>query len=216
MSSECSKEQANGTDPPDPLKSGYVFVDICGRSVSPSGVLSYLAKYMVGGKEVLLWERSGDLSPPAISAYERRLNGFQYTEGEKELLKKCAGSLKERSEQHRVRTTAGIFAIIMNCGIILSVFSLFGAESLSQVYIHLTEFYARHDRKLPKYFAYDDVSRAISLKLIEASFPSCLSHFGCCTACCVLRAAICESSPRTARTRTPSPRGSGSAPGNTW
>ena len=97
---------------PDPDKTGYLFVDIVGRCVSPSGGLSYLVKYIVAGKtEVLIWELAQDVSPAAVTKYEARATGFQYSAEEKELMKQCAGSLKERAVQVRTTTTAGIFAV---------------------------------------------------------------------------------------------------------
>ena len=94
-------------------KDGYFFVDIVGRCVSPSGHLSYLVQYAVGSNKtpVLLWEQARQLPHAALSTYEARTGGFSYTEEEKELMKKCQGSLKERTEQERVKTTAGIFAV---------------------------------------------------------------------------------------------------------
>jgi hypothetical protein len=113
---EAALNQSSPSAHPSPLppsdKKGYLFVDIVGRCVSPSGGLSYLIKYLVAGKiEVLIWEPAQDVSPAAITKYEVRATGFQYSAEEKELMKQCAGSLKERTVQERTTTTAGIFAV---------------------------------------------------------------------------------------------------------
>jgi len=55
----------------------------------------------------------------------------------------------------QVYTNAGVFATILNCGIIVSLANLVGAESLSQVYMHVTELYDAHGDFLPD-FGYDD------------------------------------------------------------
>jgi len=69
-------------------------------------------------------------------------------------MKKCAGSLKE-NQPMQVYTNAGVFATILNCGIIVSLANFVGAESLSQVYMHVTELYDAHGDQLPD-FGYDD------------------------------------------------------------
>jgi len=63
--------------------------------------------------------------------------------------------LKE-NQKTQVYTSAGIFVIVFNCGIIASIESLFGAESLSQVYMHVTSLYEKHNDSLPCNFGYDD------------------------------------------------------------
>ena len=70
-------------------------------------------------------------------------------------MKQCAGSLRE-NQKAEVFTNAGIFATVMNCGIIVSIFSLVGAESLTQVYANVTGLYRSHGDVLPCDFGYDD------------------------------------------------------------
>ena len=70
-------------------------------------------------------------------------------------MKSCAASLKE-SHKHEVSTTAGIFVTFFNCGRILSISSLHGSESLSEVYMHVVSFFENHGERLPNEFGYDD------------------------------------------------------------
>jgi len=51
--------------------------------------------------------------------------------------------------------SAGILATILNCGVIVSISVLLGTESLSQVYMHLSDLYREHQH-LPHQLCYDD------------------------------------------------------------
>ena len=62
----------------------------------------------------------------------------------------------ERNQAAQVFTNAGVFATILNCGIIVSLTNLVGAESLTQVYMHVTNLYEKHGDVLPVDFGYDD------------------------------------------------------------
>ena len=49
-----------------------------------------------------------------------------------------------------------MFVTVMNCGIIISIRNLVGAESLSQVYMAVEDMYNAHGEYLPADFGYDD------------------------------------------------------------
>ena len=66
----------------------------------------------------------------------------------------CQGSLKERQKLNYC-TSAGILVAILNCGIIVSISTLLGSESLSQVYMQVFDLHDRHGDKLPRDLGYD-------------------------------------------------------------
>ena len=102
-----------------------------------------------------MWEPSSVVPRAAVKQWEQRLTGFKYSTEEFELMKLCAGSLKE-NQAAQVFTNAGILATILNCGIIVSLTNLVGAESLTHVYMHVSELYEAHGDVLPADFGYDD------------------------------------------------------------
>ena len=131
------------------LRDGYVFQDIVQSAIMPDGLISYQVAYEIpshhsGKKIIYVWEPSSAVPVPAIERFKQRQLAFRYTLEEVEVRKNCAGSLKESQKQLEVVTSAGIFVAILNCGIIISVTMLFGAESLSQIYVHLTYLYEIH------------------------------------------------------------------------
>jgi len=142
------------------LRNGYVFQDILQSAIMPDGMISYQVAYEIPShhsrkKIIQVWEPSSVVPVPAIERFKQRQLAFRYTPEEVEVQKNCAGSLKEGQKQLEVVTSAGIFVAILNCGIIISVTMLFGAESLSQIYVHLTNLYEVHGDYLPDDFGYD-------------------------------------------------------------
>jgi len=137
---------------------GYLINEIIQRAVMPGGEVWYQVSYGLESntskEPLLVWEPSSAIPRAAIENWELLRRGFRYSPEERELMQKCAGSLKE-NQPMQVYTNAGVFATILNCGIIVSLANLVGAESLSQVYMHVTELYDAHGDFLPD-FGYDD------------------------------------------------------------
>ena len=124
----------------------------------PGGDVWYQISYGVTEKDneaIHVWEPSPVVPRTAVERWEQRRTGFKYSAEEVELMKLCAGSLKENVAA-QVFTNAGVFATILNCGIIVSLTNLVGAESLTQVYMHVTNLYEKHGDVLPADFGYDD------------------------------------------------------------
>mmetsp|Transcript_29529 Transcript_29529/g.60372 ORF Transcript_29529/g.60372 Transcript_29529/m.60372 type:complete len:772 (+) Transcript_29529:124-2439(+) len=136
-------------------RQGWALEDIHSRVVHFNGDIYYEVSYVVRSDTVRIWEPESAVPKGAIDRWLARRVAFRYSDDEKELMKKCAGSLKE-NQPKRVSTSAGILATILNCGIIVSITSLYGAESLSQVYMHLVDLYEVHGDYLPNNLAYDD------------------------------------------------------------
>lgn len=110
---------------------------------------------MQKSRKLCVWEPASAIPQEAIARWKEKRAGFKYSPEEKELLGQCTGSLKER-QRDQVHTNAGVFATILNCGIIVSLINLAGIESLSQVYMHVTDLYEAHGGRLPNDFGYDD------------------------------------------------------------
>jgi len=138
--------------------SGYVFHEILQRAAMSGGQVWYQVSYGIAGSSkdpVLVWEPASAVPREATQTWSQSRHNFKYSNEELELMKLCAGSLKE-NQTSQVFTNAGIFVTIMNCGIILSIVNLVGAESLSQVYMHISSLYHDHGDVLPGDFGYDD------------------------------------------------------------
>jgi hypothetical protein len=140
---------------------GYVIDEVCQRAVMPAGSVWYQVSYGIASsagrskKNIVCWEPSSAVPKEAIGRWNQSRTGFQYSESERNLMEQCAGSLKE-NQKSEVFTNAGVFVTILNCGIIVSITNLFGAESLSQVYMHVSGLYRDHGDTLPSDFGYDD------------------------------------------------------------
>ena len=138
--------------------SGFVIEEVLQRAAMSGRGVWYQVSYNLMGKgkgPVHVWEPSSAVPREAIERWKNSRAGFRYTPDERELMKQCAGSMKE-NQKAEVFTNAGIFATVMNCGVIVSIFSLVGAESLTQVYAHVTGLYRAHGDVLPCDFGYDD------------------------------------------------------------
>jgi len=140
----------------------YFIEEVLQRAAMPGSAVWYKVSYGLSdrnaeapGIPIHVWEHSSDVPRSAVEQWERARSSFKYSADEKELLKECGGSLKE-NQKMQVYTNAGIFVIVLNCGIIVSIESLYGAESLSQVYMHVTGLYEKHGEVLPTDFGYDD------------------------------------------------------------
>lgn len=141
---------------------GYALENIHQRVVMADCSISYQVSYLITNEaknkkqtRIFVWEPSDQVSRVAIERWKKTQSSFRYSDEDLVLMKQCAGSLKE-SQERQVTTNAGVFAVILNCGIIVSLFCLHGSESLSQIYVHITEMYARHGKDLPSDFGYDD------------------------------------------------------------
>jgi hypothetical protein len=139
---------------------GYVIEEVLQRAVMPEGGVWYQVSYGVLGKSssavpVICWEPSSAVPVEAIQCWMKSRTDFKFSGEEQELMKQCAGSLKE-NQKTEVFTNAGVFVTILNCGIILSIMNLVGAESLTQVYMHVTGLYHDYGDLLPCDFGYDD------------------------------------------------------------
>ena len=134
----------------------WALEDIHSRIVLPDGSIKYEVSYVVQSTKVVrIWESASVVPVAAVERWESRRKSFRYTDEELELMKRCAGSLKE-NQPGVVSTTAGILAVILNCGIIVSIMPLLGTESLSQVYMHMIALYDRNRDYMPLCLAYDD------------------------------------------------------------
>jgi len=135
--------------------------DIIERMVHPNGRVLYLVSYTMPvvkdqTKHIHIWEEASAIPVEAIKKWKARQKGFTYSKEELELMKKCAGSLKERQKDSSAAFSAGIFVGIMNCGTILSISPLTGSESLSQGFMHMVDLFDQHGDQLPHEIAYDD------------------------------------------------------------
>lgn len=130
------------------------FNDVVQRGILPSGEVVYEVSYVIGlNKTITRWEYASSVPKDAVEAFKRRRTGFSYTSEEKELMKECLGSLKERLEDTG-STSVGILAFILDCGTIISLSQLHGAESLTQVYMKCMDLYIQYP-DLP-HLGYDD------------------------------------------------------------
>jgi hypothetical protein len=124
---------------------GYALENIHQRVVMADCSISYQVSYLITNEaknkkqtRIFVWEPSDQVSRVAIERWKKTQSSFRYSDEDLVLMKQCAGSLKE-SQERQVTTNAGVFAVILNCGIIVSLFCLHGSESLSQIYVHITE-----------------------------------------------------------------------------
>jgi len=62
----------------------------------------------------------------------------RYTKEEKDAFAGCKGNLREASPVV-LTTTYGVFALVLDCGIILKLTPLYGSESLTQVQVYITK-----------------------------------------------------------------------------
>jgi hypothetical protein len=134
---------------------GWALEDIHSRVVHFNGSIQYEVSYVVQSKTIRIWEPAAAVPKTAVDRWLARRIAFRYTPEETELMKKCGGSLKE-NQPTVVSTSAGILVTILNCGIIISILPLCGAESLSQVFVHMVDLFDTHGDVLPLNLAYDD------------------------------------------------------------
>ena len=132
--------------------SAYVLENVLQRAAMPGYQVSYGESK--SKDSIHVWEPSSVVPRKAVERWEQSRIGFKYSAEELDLMKLCAGSLKQ-NQAAQVFTNAGVFATIMNCGIIVSLTNLVGAESLTQVFMHVEELYHSHG-DLPAEFGYDD------------------------------------------------------------
>ena len=134
--------------------SAYVLENVLQRAAMPGW---YQVSYGESKSKdsIHVWEPSSVVPRKAVERWEQSRIGFKYSAEELDLMKLCAGSLKQ-NQAAQVFTNAGVFATIMNCGIIVSLTNLVGAESLTQVFMHVEELYHSHGDVLPADFGYDD------------------------------------------------------------
>uniref|UniRef100_A0A6U3RUP3 Uncharacterized protein n=2 Tax=Octactis speculum TaxID=3111310 RepID=A0A6U3RUP3_9STRA len=131
-----------------------VFNEVLSRGVLPSGQVVYEVSYIVGTTKIeKRWIEAAKVPAHAVDAYKRRQSAFKYSVEEKELMKECLGSLKERLAVEAC-SSIGVLAFILDCGTIISLSQLHGAESLTQVYMKALDLY-RDNPDLPV-LGYDD------------------------------------------------------------
>ena len=125
--------------------SAYVLENVLQRAAMPGGDVWYQVSYGESKSKdsIHVWEASSVVPRKAVERWEQSRIGFKYSAEELDLMKLCAGSLKQ-NQAAQVFTNAGVFATIMNCGIIVSLTNLVGAESLTQVSMHVEELYHSH------------------------------------------------------------------------
>jgi hypothetical protein len=164
---ESKRQETSGSHEEDEtvlinhMRDGYVLKDIKQRASMPDGTVSYQVVYEVSKpnrsvEEIYVWEPSSAVPLVAIQKWRQLQASFKYTIEELELQKNCVGSLKERQAKSKVKTSAGVFATILNCGIIISLINMHGHESLSQTWCHIAKLYREHGDDLPADFGYDD------------------------------------------------------------
>jgi hypothetical protein len=129
--------------------------DIHSRVVHFNGSIQYEVSYVVQSKTIRIWEPAAAVPKASVDRWLARRIAFRYTPEETELMKKCGGSLKE-SKLGVVSKSAGILVAIVSCEIIISILPLCGAESLSQVPVHMVDLFDTHGDVLPLNLAYGD------------------------------------------------------------
>ena len=119
------------------MRLGFVFDRIVSSARMTGGETSYTCEYKTEVGVQKLCHSAGEVSSVAVAEFRQRLllGSFEYGAEEAKLRRDMCGSNdKEKQSLLKKRShSAGICAGVTNCGIVVDVYELLGAEGCSQV-----------------------------------------------------------------------------------
>jgi len=118
----------------------FQFSSIDGIGRLPCRSIVYEVAYVSKGSSFSIYEHAANVPVQAREDFKLEMSdgSFRYTKEEKDAFAGCKGNLREASPVV-LTTTYGVFALVLDCGIILKLTPLYGSESLTQVQVYITK-----------------------------------------------------------------------------